>query len=50
LKSKFLGSWAQNGIGPLLTSGEVLDSASGVNATLCSRSPSNGLSDPRIYG
>ena len=47
---KQLGSWAQIGIGPHLTSGEVLGSASGVNATLCSRSPSHGLSDPILYG
>jgi HEAT repeat protein len=44
------GSWAQNGIGPLLTTVEVFGSASGVKATLCSRSPSHGLSDPIIYG
>src|SRR3954454_23836607 len=30
--SKNFGSWAQIGIGPHLTSGEVLGSASGVNA------------------
>jgi hypothetical protein len=47
---KLFGSWAQNGIGPLLTTVEVFGSASGVKATLCSRSPSHGLSDPIIYG
>src|SRR3954468_20133393 len=44
------GSWDQNGIGPLLTSGEVSGCFSGENTSLASRRPSHGLPDPTLSG
>jgi hypothetical protein len=49
-RSKKVGLMGSKRYWPALDIRAGLGSAAGVNATLCSRSPSHGLSDPSIYG